>query len=131
MSKNLITRFERAVRAHEMMGAQPPEYHAAIEREYREAKAALRLMGGRTEKTSAIRGKGWNADCPKCRASKFTCDEHFQAGAEKGARCAEIADQVVPEYRTNSRTYSCTGARAEKWNVAYRAAEKALEGKKA
>jgi hypothetical protein len=24
-----------------------------------------------------IRGKGWTADCPKCVASKFTCDEHF------------------------------------------------------
>ena len=24
-----------------------------------------------------IRGPNWQADCPKCVASKFTCDEHF------------------------------------------------------
>lgn len=24
-----------------------------------------------------IRGIGWRADCRKCVASKFTCDEHF------------------------------------------------------
>lgn len=26
-----------------------------------------------------FRGAGWRGDCPKCVASKFTCDEHFVA----------------------------------------------------
>lgn len=24
-----------------------------------------------------IRGENWQADCPQCVASKFTCDKHF------------------------------------------------------
>lgn len=36
-AKQVITRFERAVRAHEMKGAQPPEDHEAIEKELEEA----------------------------------------------------------------------------------------------
>lgn len=39
--KQALQRFEDAVRAHEMIGAQHPEDHAAIEREYEQAKAAL------------------------------------------------------------------------------------------
>ena len=26
------------------------------------------------------RSPRWRADCPKCVASKFTCDEHYLAG---------------------------------------------------
>lgn len=36
-----LSRFERAVRAHEMMGAQHPDDHGRIESEYRAAKKAL------------------------------------------------------------------------------------------
>jgi len=44
MSKSLKRRvdiFEAAVRAHEMRGAQPPEYILAIEAEYKRAKEKL------------------------------------------------------------------------------------------
>lgn len=37
-----ITRFENAVRVHEMKGAQHPEDHEQIERDYQRAKATLR-----------------------------------------------------------------------------------------
>lgn len=29
-----------------------------------------------------IRGSGWRADCAKCVASKFTCDEHYRPEIE-------------------------------------------------
>lgn len=32
----------------------------------------------------------WQADCPKCVASKFTCDEHYRAGVG-------MTDFVTPE----------------------------------
>lgn len=38
----LMTRFEKAVRAHDNMGAMPPEDHAEIERKYENAKKALK-----------------------------------------------------------------------------------------
>lgn len=37
-----INRFERAVRAHEMKGAQHPEDHAPIEEELTKARKSLR-----------------------------------------------------------------------------------------
>jgi hypothetical protein len=43
-------------------------------------------------------------------------------------RVAEIADRVVPEYRTLGRSYSCTGTIAKRWGAAYRAAYLALGG---
>ena len=39
--KAALSRFENAVRAHEMRGAQMPEDQPAIEREYDQAKRAL------------------------------------------------------------------------------------------
>lgn len=39
--KQALKRFEEAVRAHEMIGAQMPEDHAGIEKEYEAAKAAI------------------------------------------------------------------------------------------
>jgi hypothetical protein len=43
----MVERFEKAVRDHEMAGAQPPDDRLLIEAEYREAKmdmiAALRI----------------------------------------------------------------------------------------
>jgi hypothetical protein len=39
--KAALNRFENAVRAHEMRGAQMPEDQPAIEREYEQAKQAL------------------------------------------------------------------------------------------
>lgn len=30
------------------------------------------------------RKRGWRADCPRCVASKFTCDEHYSAGGAQG-----------------------------------------------
>jgi len=33
-----------------------------------------------------IRGRGWKPDCPKCVASKFTCDEHYTPAAA-GSGC--------------------------------------------
>ncbi len=39
--KAALSRFEAAVRAHEMRGAGPPEDEVAIQREYAQAKAAL------------------------------------------------------------------------------------------
>jgi RecJ-like exonuclease len=29
-----------------------------------------------------IQGANWQADCPKCVASKFTCDEHYRPEIE-------------------------------------------------
>ncbi len=29
-----------------------------------------------------IRGSGWQADCPRCVASKFTCDKHYRPEIE-------------------------------------------------
>ena len=40
----VINRFEKAVRAHEMIGAQHPGDHTRIESEYATAKQALRVM---------------------------------------------------------------------------------------
>jgi hypothetical protein len=45
-------------------------------------------MSNQTKAEPSIRGSGWKADCPKCVASKFTCDEHSQQpepGAPAGA----------------------------------------------
>ena len=39
--KQVLRRFEEAVRAHEMRGAQMPEDIPGIEKEYEDAKAAI------------------------------------------------------------------------------------------
>jgi hypothetical protein len=39
--KRALIRFEKAVRAVSWKGAQPPETHASIDREYTQAKSAL------------------------------------------------------------------------------------------
>ncbi len=31
-----------------------------------------------------IRGEGWQADCPQCVASKFTCDKHYRPEIKVG-----------------------------------------------
>ncbi|SFR86876.1 hypothetical protein [Sphingomonas jatrophae] len=41
-------------------------------------------------------------------------------------RCAEIADKVVPEYRSGQRTYPCHGHTAKRWDAAYEGARSAL-----
>jgi hypothetical protein len=33
-------------------------------------------VGPSLEPKTSIRGDGWREDCPKCQASKFTCDDH-------------------------------------------------------
>ena len=38
---------------------------------------------------------------------------------EVTARCTQIADAVVPEYRDGKRSYSCTGRVAERWQAAW------------
>lgn len=43
-AKQAISSFERAVRAHEMMGAQPPEDHEAIERDLEKASLDLHQL---------------------------------------------------------------------------------------
>lgn len=43
--RQAVTRFESAVRAHEMRGSQPPEDWEGIERRYHRAKATLLLYG--------------------------------------------------------------------------------------
>jgi hypothetical protein len=43
-------------------------------------------------------------------------------------RCAKIADQVEPRYRTLGRSYSCTGAVAKLWGAAFNGAWLALGG---
>lgn len=50
------------------------------------------------------------------------------AGEESIAmkRATEIADKIVPEYRTTSRSYSCTGTVAKKWQAAWDGAIEAL-----
>jgi hypothetical protein len=35
------------------------------------------------------------------------------------ARCTQIADAVVPEYRNGKRSYSCTGRVAKRWQAAW------------
>jgi ribulose kinase len=35
------------------------------------------------------------------------------------ARCTQIADKVVPEYRGSERGYSCTGSVAKRWQAAW------------
>lgn len=35
------------------------------------------------------------------------------------ARCTQIADAVVPEYRAGKRSYSCTGRVAKRWQAAW------------
>lgn len=40
-ARGLVNRLEKAVRAHEMMGAQPPEDHNNIEAELNEARKNL------------------------------------------------------------------------------------------
>lgn len=52
------------------------------------ADAILSLLRP-AEPVEAVRGDGWRADCPKCVASKFTCDEHT-------AHCTTTPDAVEP-----------------------------------
>lgn len=35
------------------------------------------------------------------------------------ARCTQIADEVVPEYRGGRSSYSCTGRVAKRWQAAW------------
>jgi hypothetical protein len=35
------------------------------------------------------------------------------------ARCTQIADEVVPEYRGSERSYSCAGTVAKRWQAAW------------
>jgi len=42
------------------------------------------------------------------------------------ARCTQIADAVVPEYRGGRRSYSCTGRVAKRWQAAWNGACLAL-----
>ena len=35
------------------------------------------------------------------------------------SRCTLIADQIVPEYRSGARSYSCTGRVAKRWQAAW------------
>ena len=35
------------------------------------------------------------------------------------ARCTQIADAAVPEYRDGKRSYSCTGRVAKRWQAAW------------
>lgn len=44
------------------------------------------------------------------------------------ARCVQIADTVVPQYRNEKRSYSCTGGMAKCWQAAYDGACIALGG---
>ena len=37
-------------------------------------------------------------------------------------RCVEIADTVVPQYRSDKRSYSCTGGMAKRWQAAFEGA---------
>lgn len=39
--------------------------------------------------------------------------------AARARRCTEIADMVVPEYRSGVRAYSCTGLYAKRWQAAW------------
>ena len=41
-------------------------------------------------------------------------------------RCVEIADAVVPQYRSGERSYSCTGGMAKRWQAAFEGACLAL-----
>lgn len=43
------------------------------------------------------------------------------------ARCTQIADAVVPEYRDGKRSYSCTGLVAKRWQAAWDGACIALD----
>ena len=38
------------------------------------------------------------------------------------ARCTQIADAVVPEYRAGKRSYTCTGRVAKRWQAAWEGA---------
>lgn len=42
------------------------------------------------------RNQGWRSDCQKCRASKFTCDEHYRP-------------EPVRHYRDKSGCQYCDG----------------------
>jgi len=42
------------------------------------------------------------------------------------ARCTQIADEIVPEYRGSERGYSCTGSVAKRWQAAWDGACAAL-----
>jgi hypothetical protein len=44
--------------------------------------------------------------------------------------CTTIADRVVPEYRSEKRTYSCSGHTAKRWQAAWDAAHMALTDRK-
>lgn len=44
MHRKAVKEFEEAVRAHDNMGAQHPEDHAAIEAKYEQAKVKLLLI---------------------------------------------------------------------------------------
>jgi hypothetical protein len=45
--------------------------------------------------------------------------------------CTTIADRVVPEYRNGSRSYSCNGTVAKRWQAAWDAAHLTLSGESA
>lgn len=42
----------------------------------------------------------WQADCPQCVASKFTCDKHYRA---------EPVRQDIDQYRDKSGCQYCDG----------------------
>lgn len=35
------------------------------------------------------------------------------------ARCTQIADTIVPEYRGGKKSYGCTGVVAKRWQAAW------------
>lgn len=37
------------------------------------------LMFDEAQDMMLMRDSGWRADCPRCVASKFTCDEHYNS----------------------------------------------------
>jgi hypothetical protein len=42
------------------------------------------------------------------------------------ARCTQIADAVVPQYRAEGKSYSCAGGVAKRWQAAWDGAAVAL-----
>lgn len=58
-----------------------------------------------------IRGSGWQADCPKCVASKFTCDDHYAPDIE----CTQCSGEGF--IRTNGWPFgpACEACNGEGW----------------
>lgn len=68
-------------------------------------------------------GLNWQADCPKCVASKFTCDEHYRVGVgmthsvTQEVECRQCDGEGFT--RTNEWPFgpTCTACNGEGWRA--------------